>query len=85
MGKRTNWLALLLLLLFLWRLQATALASSPTMDEVLHTFHGVAYWRVNPENMVHNITNNPPLVNALIGIGANLLPPAVELPEAAVW
>ena len=85
MKKRAHWLAILLLLLFFWRLQAMALASAPTMDEVLHTFHGVAYWRVSPAEMVHNITNNPPAVNALIGLGANLFAPAAELPEPAVW
>jgi hypothetical protein len=74
-----------LLLLFWWRLLAMAAASSPTMDEVLHTYHGVAYWRVPPAAMLHNITNNPPLVNAAIGLTANVLTsPSLDIPARVI-
>lgn len=60
-------------------------ASSPTMDEVLHTYHGVVYWRVPPTAMLHNITNNPPLVNAVIGLTANLLTqPSLDIPPEVI-
>lgn len=84
--KRWGWILFVpLLLLFWWRLLAMAGASSPTMDEVLHTYHGVAYWRVPPAAMLHNITNNPPLVNAVIGLTANLLAqPSLEIPPEVI-
>lgn len=83
--KQADWLAVGLLLFFFWRLLAMAAASSPTMDEVLHVFHGVVYWRVSPQHILYNITNNPPLVNALIGIPVNLvLWPTLPL-EPAIW
>jgi hypothetical protein len=76
---------IVLLLLFWWRLLAAAGASSPTMDEVLHTYHGVAYWRVPPAAMLHNITNNPPLVNAVIGLTANVLAsPSLDIPADVI-
>ncbi len=76
---------LVLLLLFWWRLLAMAGASSPTMDEVLHTYHGVVYWRVPPAAMLHNITNNPPLVNAIIGLTANVLAaPSLDIPSDVI-
>ncbi|MBK8899855.1 MAG: glycosyltransferase family 39 protein [Anaerolineaceae bacterium] len=84
--KRWGWtLFVPLLLLFWWRLLTMAGASSPTMDEVLHTYHGVTYWRVPPAAMLHNITNNPPLVNAVIGLTANLLArPSLDIPPEVI-
>jgi 4-amino-4-deoxy-L-arabinose transferase-like glycosyltransferase len=84
--KRWGWTVFVpLLLLFWWRLLAMAGASSPTMDEVLHTYHGVAYWRVPPAAMLHNITNNPPLVNAVIGLTANwLAQPSLDIPPEVI-
>lgn len=84
--KRWGWTVFVpLLLLFWWRLLVMAGASSPTMDEVLHTYHGAAYWRVAPAAMLHNITNNPPLVNAVIGLTANLLAqPSLDIPPEVI-
>lgn len=84
--KKRGWILFVpLLLLFWWRLLAMSGASSPTMDEVLHTYHGVVYWRVPPTAMLHNITNNPPLVNAVIGLTANLLTqPSLDIPPEVI-
>ena len=43
---------------------------SVTFDEMLHIFQGVLYWR---EGTLYAVVRNPPLVNALIGLPANLL------------
>ena len=73
------------MLLFWWRLLDTAKHNAPTMDEVLHTYHGVTYWRVPPADMLQNITNNPPLINGIIGLAANLISrPQIDLPPDVI-
>ena len=78
-----RWAAVLLLLLFWGRLLDAAAYNAPTLDEVLHTYHGVLYWRRVPAKMPRNITNNPPLVNAVIGLPVNLAAwPRLPVPAA---
>lgn len=86
--KQVRWALftfVLLLLLFWWRLLAFSAHNAPTMDETLHIYHGVLYWRLPPAQMLHNITNNPPLVNSIIGLTTNLLArPEIELPPGVM-
>ncbi len=61
--------AVLLFLLFWARLVATAVSQSATFDEPLHLLQAVLYWRQWP---VMSVVQNPPLVNALIGLPLRL-------------
>ncbi len=61
--------AVFLLLLFWWRLVHTAVAYSATFDEPLHLLQAALYWRQWP---VMSVVQNPPLVNALIGLPLRL-------------
>jgi 4-amino-4-deoxy-L-arabinose transferase-like glycosyltransferase len=63
----------------MWRLRRLRATLIPA------PFHGIVYWRVPPAQIIYNITNNPPLVNALIGLPLNLvLQPNVAV-EPTIW
>lgn len=65
------------LLLFWWRLLHSSLLESATFDEIFHVMQGVLYWQ-NAE--LFSVVQNPPLVNALIGMPVSaLLAPALPL------
>ena len=71
--------AVFLLLLFWARVVATAVTLSATFDEPLHLLQAVLYWR---HWSLFSVVQNPPLVNALIGLPLRLafrpaLPPAM--------
>lgn len=74
--------ALLLLLLFYWRVINAALAMSMTFDEGLHILYGVLYWR---DSALYSVVQNPPLVNAFIGLLLNLSAPPVMPFDLPVW
>lgn len=79
--------AVSLLLLFWWRLVATAVSLSATFDEPLHVLQGLVFWRQWP---LLSVVQNPPLVNALIGVPLRLmfhpaLPPEVSGPVFQDW
>ena len=79
--------AVFLLLLFWGRLVATAVTLSATFDEPLHVLHGLVFWRQWP---LLSVVQNPPLVNALIGVPLRLafhpvLPPEVSGPVFQDW
>jgi hypothetical protein len=59
-----EWPALLLLLLFAWRIRHASGMMSDTFDEIIHILHGVLYWLHTP---LYPVVENPPLVNGLIG------------------
>ncbi|MEZ4641273.1 MAG: glycosyltransferase family 39 protein [Chloroflexota bacterium] len=61
--------AVSLLLLFWWRLLDTAVTLSATFDEPLHLLQAVLYWRQWP---LLSVVQNPPLVNAMIGLPLRL-------------
>jgi hypothetical protein len=67
--KQAHWLAAALLLLFFGRLLATAAQQSATYDEGFHVLQGAFYWQRLP---LYSLVQNPPLVNALIGLPVNL-------------
>lgn len=67
--KRGQWPALVLLLFFFGRLTNAAAANSITYDEILHIFYGTLYWE---HNSLYSVVQNPPLVNALIGLPIGL-------------
>jgi len=76
-----RWLAAGLLLLFFGRLLTAANQKSVTYDEVLHLYQGALYWR---EQIVYGVVQNPPLINAIIGVPLRLLfapqfPPSLAL------
>lgn len=67
--KPGKWLVLLLLLVFWGRLVNTAASKSVTFDETLHIFQGALYWE---GDRLYSVVQNPPLVNALIGVPVSL-------------
>jgi hypothetical protein len=80
--QHSRWPALLLLLLFFGRLLHTAAVQSVTFDEVLHIFYGALYWR---HDSIYSVVQNPPLINAIIGIPLRLIfQPNLPL-EHPVW
>ncbi|MBK8899853.1 MAG: glycosyltransferase family 39 protein [Anaerolineaceae bacterium] len=79
--------AVSLLLLFWGRLVHTAVTLSATFDEPLHVLQGLVFWRQWP---LLSVVQNPPLVNALIGVPLRLtftpmLPPEVSGPVFQDW
>lgn len=60
---------ILLLLLFFARLVQTAVTQSATFDEPLHLLQGILYWQ---KQELYSVVQNPPLINALIGIPLRL-------------
>ena len=79
--------AVLLLLLFWGRLVGTAVTLAATFDEPLHVLHGLVFWR---QWTLLSVVQNPPLVNALIGVPLRLafdptLPPEVSGPVFQDW
>jgi 4-amino-4-deoxy-L-arabinose transferase-like glycosyltransferase len=74
--------ALFLLLFFFARLMVTASVMSVTFDEVLHIFQGVLYWQ---QRALRPVVENPPLINALIGLPVTLaLSPRLPL-DHPLW
>lgn len=69
LDKWANWLAIGLLLLFFARLLDTAAQQSATFDEGFHLLQGALYWQ---RPSLYSVTQNPPLVNALIGLPVHL-------------
>jgi hypothetical protein len=63
--KHSSWLVVLLLLFFWSRLLQTATVKSDTFDEIIHIMQGVLYWR---QATLYPVVENPPLVNAIIGL-----------------
>lgn len=79
--------AVFLLLLFWGRLVGTAVSLAATFDEPLHALQGLVFWRQWP---LLSVVQNPPLVNALIGLPLRLafhpaLPPEVSGPVFQDW
>lgn len=73
------WLAVGLLLLFWARLQVTAVTQSATFDEIIHILHGALFWQ---SWQLYGVVQNPPLVNALIGLPVHLaLHPAIPFQD----
>lgn len=64
-----RWLAVGLLLVMWGRLLATTAQKSVTFDEIIHILHGVMYWQYRP---LLSVVQNPPLVNALMGLPVSL-------------
>lgn len=59
------------LLLLLWgRLLDAANRQSVTFDESLHLLHGVLFWQ---KARLYSVVQNPPLINALMGLPGQLL------------
>jgi 4-amino-4-deoxy-L-arabinose transferase-like glycosyltransferase len=80
LDRHANRLALLLLAFFFARLLWTTNVKSVTFDEVLHILHGTSYWQ---SASLHSVVQNPPLVNAIIGLPIALtlhpnLPPSLD-------
>lgn len=69
-GKGAGWAALFLLLLLWGRLWHAAAVKSDTFDEIIHIMQGVLYWQHQP---LYPVVQNPPLINALIGLPVTLL------------
>ena len=67
--RMARWIALPILLLFFGRLVNASLVKSVTFDEILHIFHGALYWE---GDRLYSVVQNPPLVNAIIGIPVSL-------------
>lgn len=64
-------IAVISLLLLLWgRLLDTANRQSVTFDEGLHLLHGVLFWQ---KAQLYSVVQNPPLINALMGLPVQLL------------
>ncbi|MBE2220677.1 MAG: phospholipid carrier-dependent glycosyltransferase, partial [Anaerolineae bacterium] len=59
-----------LLLLFFWRIWSATNQQSITLDENIHIFSGVLYWQ---EKQLSSVVQNPPLINALIGLPVQLV------------
>ena len=75
-------LAAALLLLFFWRIWHTVNVQSNTVDEAIHMFNGVMYWQGGD---LYSITQNPPLVDALVGLFVRVVvQPAMPF-DTAVW
>jgi 4-amino-4-deoxy-L-arabinose transferase-like glycosyltransferase len=75
--KWARWVSLLLLLVLWARLLHTTAVKSDTFDEILHVLQGVLYWQPEP---LRAVVQNPPLVNAIIGVPVSLLfDPALPL------
>ncbi|MCB8976448.1 MAG: glycosyltransferase family 39 protein [Ardenticatenaceae bacterium] len=79
--------AVFLLLLFWGRLVATAVTLSATFDEPLHVLQGLFFWR---QRSLLSVVQNPPLVNALMGVPLRLafhplLPPEASGPVFQDW
>lgn len=72
--------AVSLLLLFWARLVAAAVSLSATFDEPLHLLQALFFWRQWP---LMSVVQNPPLVNALIGLPLRLAFSPTLPPEAA--
>ena len=64
-SRYSNWLALLLLLIFFGRLLATAQVKSAAVDEIFHVFQGALYWQ---NATLYSVVQNPPLINSVIGL-----------------
>lgn len=64
-----KWVVLLLLLFFWGRLVDTAATKSITYDEIKHIFQGALYWEGDE---LYSVVQNPPLVNAIIGLPVSL-------------
>lgn len=80
--KTTPLLAAALLVFFFWRIWHTANVQSNTFDEAIHMFNGVMYWQ---RGDLFSITQNPPLVDALVGLAVRVvLHPALPF-DTAVW
>ncbi len=69
LARWAGWLAVGLLLLFWARLQLTAVTQSATFDEIIHILHGTLFWQ---SWQLYGVVQNPPLVNALIGLPVHL-------------
>jgi 4-amino-4-deoxy-L-arabinose transferase-like glycosyltransferase len=67
--KRGQWVLLVLLLIFFGRLVNAAATNSITYDEVLHIYYGALYWE---HDSLYSVVQNPPLVNAIIGLPIGL-------------
>ena len=76
------------LLLLLWgRLLQAANHQAATYDESIHLLHGVLFWQAKP---LFSVVQNPPLVNALMGLPVHLmfhpnLPPQDPLLPLQDW
>ena len=68
--RRGRWLVILLLWLFWGRLLHAAAVKSDTFDEMFHIMYGVLYWQHSP---LEPVVQNPPLVDALIGLPVSLV------------
>lgn len=76
-----RWSAVVLLLLFWGRLLHTATQQSVTFDEILHILQGVLFWR---QWQLFSVVQNPPLINAWIGLAVNgLFHPSLPLTQPA--
>lgn len=74
-----GWLVVGLLLFFWARLQLTAVTQSATFDEIIHILHGALFWQ---SWQLFGVVQNPPLVNALIGLPVQLaLHPAIPFQD----
>ncbi len=80
--RRGRWLVILLLWLFWGRLLHAAAVKSDTFDEMFHIMYGVLYWQ---HSSLEPVVQNPPLVDALIGLPVSLvLHPTLPL-EHPTW
>jgi len=80
--RRGRWLVILLLWLFWGRLLHAAAVKSDTFDEMFHIMYGVLYWQ---HSSLEPVVQNPPLVDALIGLPVSLvLHPILPL-EHPTW
>lgn len=80
--RRGRWLVILLLWLFWGRMLHAAAVKSDTFDEMFHIMYGVLYWQHSP---LEPVVQNPPLVDALIGLPVSLvLHPTLPL-EHPTW
>ncbi|MDJ0753456.1 MAG: phospholipid carrier-dependent glycosyltransferase [Ardenticatenaceae bacterium] len=67
--QRGRWLAPILLLIFFGRIVHASLLKSITFDEVLHLYYGALYWH---SDSLYSVVQNPPLINAIIGLPLRL-------------
>lgn len=69
-----RWLAVVCLLVFFGLALDTAVSQSPTVDETIHLFRGVAIWQTGQFQYQHA---HPPLAHRLIGSLPMLLEPTI--------
>ncbi len=65
-----RWTVIFLLLLLWGRLLAAANRQSVTFDEIIHILQGTLYWQ---SWSLYSVVQNPPLINALLGLPVQLL------------